>query len=93
MPLVQDEALAVLWPHLRLTTRTGLCRLTLAEWRVLFLVVTARGLSALQLADRLGLAGDVVTAAVDGLVAWRFLVQTPDGFIFQPDPGQWGEPA
>jgi len=32
------------------------------------------------LADRLGLAGDVVTAAVDGLVAWRFLVQTPDGY-------------
>jgi len=53
-------------------------------------VIRARGV---QLADRLGLAGDVVTAAVDGLVAWRFLVQTPDGFIFQPDPGQWGEPA
>ena len=88
-----DEVLAVLGPHLSLSTRTGRCKLSPVEWRVLFLVVTARGLSALQLADRLGLAEDVVTAAVDGLVAWRFLVQTPDGFIFQPDPGQWGEPA
>jgi len=93
--MVPDEVLAVLGPYLSLSarTRTGRCKLSPVEWRVLFLAVAARGLSALHLADRLGLAGDVVTAAVDGLVAWRFLVQTPDGFIFQPDPGQWGEPA
>jgi len=70
-PMVPDEVLAVLGPHLSLSarTRTGRCKLSPVEWSVLFLVVTARGLSALQLADRLGLAGDVVTAAVDGLVA------------------------
>jgi len=94
-PMVPDEVLAVLGPHLSLSarTRTGRCKLSPAEWSVLFLVVTARGLGALQLANRLGLAGDVVAAAVDGLVAWRFLVPTPDGFSFQPDPAQWGEPA
>jgi len=74
--MVPDEVLAVLGPHLSLSarTRTGRCKLSPVEWRVLFLVVTARGVSASQIADRLGLAGGVVTAAVDGLVAWRFLV-------------------
>jgi len=94
-PSVPVEMLAILAPHLSLSarTKTGRCKLSPVEWSVLFRVATARGLSASQIAARLGLAGDVVTAAVDGLVAWRFLVQTPDSFIFQPDPGQWGEPA
>ena len=93
--MVPNEALAALGPHLSLSarTRTGRCKLRAVGWRVLFLVVTAPGISAAQITTRQGLADDVGEAAVAGLVAWRFLVQTPDGFIFQPDPGQWGEPA
>lgn len=68
-------------------------RMTALEWRVTIAVLVApEPITARQLSKLLRLDYSAVKRVVRGLIAWRVLVASPAGLLFQPDYTRWNEP-
>jgi hypothetical protein len=69
-------------------------RLSGVEWRILSLVLArARPLTTRRIAKSLKLEYTHAKRAVRSLIAWKILLRSADGLVFQPDHRQWQRQA
>ncbi len=62
------------------------------EWRVTIAVLVAPEPISARRLSKLLKVDSAIKRIVRELVAWRVLVASPAGLLFQPDAAQWGAP-